>query len=51
MEQSLSSFPFRKKKRYQVPYSVPKTSSKAVRKGKLPTVRSRQAFFLPRGAL
>ena len=51
MEQSLYSFPFRKKKRYQVPYSVLKTSSKAVRKGRLPAVRSRQAFFLPRGAL
>lgn len=51
MEQSLYSFPFRKKKRYQVPYSVLKTSSKAVRKGKLPAVRSRQAFFPPRGAL
>ena len=36
MEQSLYSFPFRKKKRYQVPYSVLKTSSKAVRKGGSP---------------
>ena len=49
MEQSLYSFPFRKKKRYQVPYSVLKNLKQSCQEGEAPRCQEQAGIFPAKG--